>query len=131
MSRLFSEGSAIPVTLVMAENLEDIDHLEIGTTVKVSGLSKGKGFQGVVKRHGHSGGPATHGHRHVLRTPGSVGGMFPQHTRKGRKLPGRAGQNRVTVPNLEVVDKDKETGVIAIKGALPGSRNSRVEIIPS
>lgn len=126
MTQIFQGDKALPVSLVLAK--EGLSRLKVGQKVKVRGISKGKGFQGVVKRHGHSGGPATHGHRHVLRTPGSTGGRFPQHTRKGRKLPGRTGHQKVTVPGLEIIDIDKETGIIAIKGAVPGGRHAKVAI---
>lgn len=99
-----------------------------GDMVTVAGVSKGKGYQGVVKRHHFKGGPASHGHRHVLRSAGSIGSRFPQHTRKGRRMAGRMGGDRVTVKNLVVVAVDPERRVLAIKGAVPGTRDSLVEI---
>lgn len=99
-----------------------------GDVVEVSGISKGKGFAGVVKRHHFKGGPASHGHRHVLRRPGSIGSRFPQHVFKGKRMAGRMGSDRVTVKNLEVVSVDVELHVLAIKGAVPGRRGSIVEI---
>lgn len=99
-----------------------------GDIVKVTGTSKGKGFQGVVKRHGFSGGPASHGHRHVLRAPGSIGSAFPERVVKGRKMPGHAGLKRVTTRGLEIVKVDPENNLLAIKGAIPGPRGGLVEI---
>lgn len=99
-----------------------------GDTVHVSGTSKGKGFQGVVKRHGFSGSPATHGHKDQERMPGSIGPGGIQRVLKGRRMAGRMGDSRVTVTNLKVVEV-RDGGVIAIKGAVPGARNSLVEII--
>ncbi len=96
--------------------------------VKVSGISKGKGFQGVVKRHGFKGGPASHGTKHTLRAPGSIGSAFPQRVFKGKKMAGRMGGQRVTVKNLQIIKIDKENNLLAIKGAIPGSRGSLVEI---
>ncbi|MEX1997227.1 MAG: 50S ribosomal protein L3 [Candidatus Andersenbacteria bacterium] len=105
-----------------------VEQFVVGDTVEVVGVSKGKGFQGVVKRHHFKGGPASHGHRHVLRRPGSIGGRFPQHVRKGMRMAARMGSDRVTVKNLTVVHIDKEQHLLAIKGALPGRRGSLVEI---
>lgn len=99
-----------------------------GDIVKVSGVSKGKGFQGVVKRHGFSGGPASHGHRHVLRTPGSIGSAFPERVVKGKKMPGHAGAERVTTTGLKVIKVDKDNNLLAVKGAIPGPSGGLVEI---
>lgn len=99
-----------------------------GEKVKVAGISKGKGFQGAVKRHGFSGRNATHGVKHEHRTLGSTGSRWPQHVRKGRRMPGRMGQERVTVRNLTVVKVDPERNLLALKGAIPGSRGTLVEI---
>lgn len=97
-----------------------------GQKVKVVGTSKGKGYQGVVKRHNFSGGGKTHGHRHDLRRPGSIGSAFPQHVLKGKRMAGRMGSDRVTVKNLTIASIDQENGVLMLKGAIPGSRGSLV-----
>ena len=102
---------------------------EQGDTVDAVGISKGKGFQGVVKRHRFKGGPASHGHKDQLRMPGSIGAGGPQHVFKGKKMPGRMGGERVTVKNLEIVQVNEKDGVLAIKGAIPGSRGSIIQII--
>ena len=99
-----------------------------GDMVKVSSKSSGKGFQGVVKRHGFSGGPASHGHRDVLRRPGAIGGRFPQRVLKGKRMAGRLGGDRVTVKNLEVVKVDSENKIMAVRGAVPGRKGTMVEI---
>lgn len=99
-----------------------------GETVKVSGLTKGKGFAGAVKRHGFHGSPASHGHHHVLRHVGSIGQRFPQHTLKGSRGPGRDGQERVSVRGLKVVAVDADKGVLAVKGAVPGNRGDMIEV---
>ena len=96
--------------------------------VKVSGTSKAKGFQGVVKRHGFAGGPASHGHRHSLRSPGSIGSAFPQHVMKGKRMGGRMGGERSSVKNLKVAQVDKERNILAVRGAVPGIPGSIVEI---
>ena len=95
-----------------------------GDMVKVTGLSKGKGFQGVVRRHGFHGSPATHGHKDQLRMPGSIGAGGNQHVLKGRRMPGQMGDSQVTVLNLEVVEINPENNEIFVKGALPGARNN-------
>lgn len=99
-----------------------------GDVVEVAGTSKGKGFQGVVKRHHFKGGPASHGHTDWERKAGSIGSRFPQHTRKGKRMAGRMGADRVTVKNLQVVTVDTDKNLLAIKGAVPGRRGSIVEI---
>ena len=99
-----------------------------GEKVKVAGKSKGKGFQGVVKRHNFSGGPKSHGHRHVLRSGGSIGCAFPEHVNKGKKMAGRMGYERVTVKNLKVAWVDAEKSLIALTGAIPGRKGTFIEI---
>lgn len=98
-----------------------------GDVIDVTGTSKGKGFQGVVKRHGFGGHPSTHGHKDQLRMPGSIGAGGMQHVLKGRRMAGHMGDARVTVKNLEVVEV-REGGVIAVKGAVPGARHAILEI---
>lgn len=104
------------------------DIFEEGDIVKVSGISKGKGFQGVVKKWGFRGRSPSHGTKHEVRTPGSTGCRFPQHTLKGKKMPGRMGADRITVRNLKIVKIDKENNILAVKGAVPGNRGSLMEI---
>ncbi|MFA5368501.1 MAG: 50S ribosomal protein L3 [Candidatus Paceibacterota bacterium] len=100
-----------------------------GEKVKVASTSKGKGFQGGVKRWGFSGkATATHGNKHEHRTIGSVGCTTPARVLKGRRMPGRMGSERITVKNLEVVKIDKKNKIIALKGAVPGRRGTLLEI---
>ena len=99
-----------------------------GQRVRVTGVSKGRGFQGVVKRHGFAGRPASHGHP-MSRNPGSMGpGTDPSRVIKGKKLPGRMGGKRSTIRNLEVVRVDAERNLLFVQGGVPGSRNSYVLI---
>lgn len=99
-----------------------------GDYVDVTGTSKGKGFQGVVKRHGFGGGRATHGSM-FHRAPGSIGqSAFPSRVFPGVRLPGRTGGKRVTVKNLQVVKVDDEENLIYLRGAVPGARNSTVAL---
>lgn len=105
-----------------------VELFEEGERVKVTGTSKGRGFQGVVKRHGFAGRPASHGHP-SSRTPGSMGpGTDPSRVIKGKKLPGRMGGKRSTIRNLEVVKIDPERNLLFLKGSVPGARNSYVLI---
>lgn len=106
----------------------DVSIFEEGDKVKVSGTSKAKGFQGVVKRWNFRGAPKTHGTKHTLRKPGSIGSTDPARVFKGKKMAGRTGGNRITISNLEIVGVDKENGYLLIKGAVPGRKNSLLEI---
>ena len=107
----------------------DASIFQEGDMVKVSGISKGKGFQGAVKRWGFKGkASATHGTKHEHRTLGSVGTSFPERVIKGRKMPGRMGSARVTVKNLKIVKIDPQCNIIAVKGAVPGRRGTLLEI---
>jgi large subunit ribosomal protein L3 len=94
----------------------------VGDKVKVTGVSKGKGFAGVMKRHGFHGMPHSHGHHHVARHAGSIGQRFPQHTLKGMRMAGRMGHDQVTTRGLKIVRVDVENGLLAVKGAVPGNR---------
>ena len=101
-----------------------VEVFEVGDSVKVTGTTKGKGFQGVVKRYGFAGFPASHGHP-MSRIPGSIGpGTDPSRVIKGKKLPGRMGGVRATLPNAKVVRVDLERNLLFIKGGVPGARNS-------
>jgi len=105
-----------------------VEQFEPGDRVKVTGTNKGKGFQGVVRRHGFTGRPASHGHP-LSRNPGSIGpGTDPSRVIKGKKMPGRMGGVRHTVINLQVVQVDPEQNLIFVKGGVPGSRDSFVFI---
>lgn len=107
----------------------DVSVFQKGDKVKVSGISKAKGFQGVMKRHGFHGAPASHGHKHVARSPGSIGRRFPQHTVKGMRMAGRMGGERVSVRGLEVIDINKEKNLMFVKGAVPGRKGILLEIV--
>ena len=102
--------------------------LEVGDKVTVSAISKSKGFQGVVKRHGFHGGPRSHGQKHSEREPGSIGAGGYQRVFKGRRMAGRMGGDQITVKNLVVVAYDKENGELFVSGAIPGRRGTLVEV---
>ena len=109
--------------LKKGDNL-DVSQFEVGEKIKVTGTSKGKGFQGVVRRHGFHGGPASHGHKDQLRMPGSIGACsYPGRVFKGKRMGGQMGNVKCSVRNLEVVKVDKESNLIYLKGAVPGARN--------
>ena len=100
-----------------------------GDRVEVIGISKGRGFAGVVKRHHFAGGPASHGHKDNLRAPGSIGAGGVQRVFKGMRMAGRMGGERVTVKNLEIIEVHPEANELLVKGALPGGRNGFLMII--
>ncbi len=106
----------------------DVSVFMPGDKVKVTGMSKGKGFAGVVKRHGFHGMPFSHGHHSVLRHAGSIGQRFPQHTLKGMRMAGRMGNDKVTTRGLTVIKVDQEKGYLALKGAVPGNKGGLVVI---
>ena len=105
-----------------------VDHFTEGEFVDVSGTSKGKGFQGVVKRHGFSGvGQATHGQHNRLRAPGSIGAAsYPARVFKGMRMAGQTGNEKVKVQNLSVVKVVTEKNLLVVKGCVPGHKNSYV-----
>lgn len=104
------------------------DVFEIGDVITVCGTSKGKGFQGVVKRYNFQGGRRSHGQKHSEREPGSIGATGPARVFKGTRMAGRMGSDRVTVKNLRVLAMDPETNTLLIKGAVPGRRGTVLEI---
>ncbi len=108
----------------------DISIFVPGDVVTVSAISKGKGFQGVVKRHGFAGGPRSHGQKNKERAPGSIGGGGRAGGRvvKGMRMAGRMGGDRITVANLRVLQVDTETNTLVISGAIPGRPGTLVEI---
>ena len=105
-----------------------VGQFEPGMRVKITGTTRGRGFQGVVKRYGFAGRPGSHGHP-KSRTPGSIGpGTDPSRVMKGKKMPGQMGNVRHTERNLRVVRVDAERNLIFVRGAVPGTRNSMVVI---
>lgn len=120
-----------------AEGLEvgatiDASVFAVGDTVRVSGITKGKGFAGVVKRHGFHGGPRSHGQKHTERSPGSIGGSGGRaggRVVKGKRMAGRMGSDRVTVTNLKVLAVDAKSGQMIISGAVPGRRGTLLEVV--
>ena len=107
----------------------DLTQFKAGDVIEVSAISKSKGFQGVVKRHGFGGGPRTHGQKHSEREPGSIGGGLRNKVPKKMRMAGRMGGDRITVKNLKVLHVDAATNSLYISGAVPGRRGTLVEII--
>jgi len=104
-----------------------VDTFTVGQLVDVTGTSKGKGFQGAIKRHGFSRGPMSHG-SHYHRNPGSMGSIQANRVLKGKKLPGHMGAKTITVQNLEIVKIDLEHNVLMIKGNIPGSKKALIKV---
>lgn len=124
----FESGDAMYEKLELGQKL-DVSMFQPGDIVSVQGTSKGKGFQGVVKRHHFHGSPASHGHKDQLRMPGSLGAGEPQHVFKGKRMGGHMGMDTVTLNNVEVVSVNPETNELVIKGGIPGGRNADVFIV--
>ncbi|HEK9103156.1 50S ribosomal protein L3 [Bacillus pfraonensis] len=133
-----AKASTAPKRFIREIRDADVDGLEVGQEVKVevftageivdvTGISKGKGFQGAIKRHGQSRGPMSHGSRYHRR-PGSMGPVAPNRVFKGKKLAGRMGGDQVTVQNLEIVQVDAERNLLLVKGNVPGAKKSLVVV---
>jgi len=118
-SSIFNKGDKI-----------SLESFAVGDSINVSAISKGKGFQGVVKRHGFAGGPRSHGQKHSEREPGSIGGGGRGGGKviKGMRMAGRTGSDRITVKNLKVIGIDLENSIMMVSGAVPGRRGTLVEI---
>jgi len=136
-----AKANVKPVRYIREFRVDDVDAYEIGQEIKadvfavgdavdVVGISKGKGFQGMIKRHGAQRGPMKHGSKYHRRS-GSLGAKGPARVFKGRNLPGRTGGERVTVQNLKVVRVDADKNMILVKGAVPGAKKSLLILKPS
>ena len=105
-----------------------VETLTKGEKVSVTTKSKGKGFQGVVRRHGFAGSPATHGHKDQLRMPGSIGATDPQRVFKGKRMGGQMGNQQVTLKNLTIARVEVEKGLLYLMGGVPGARGALLKI---
>lgn len=121
----------VPVTAVRIVEASAETQFAEGDLVRVVGTSRGKGFQGVVKRHGFHGGPKTHGQKDRHRGPGTVGPTHPQRVIKGRKMAGRMGGARVTVKKVKVIEWQEAPKIVLLKGQVPGYRGSKISIYKS
>lgn len=116
---------AVPEGWTVGKEIKIGDVVQVGETIRVTGISKGKGFAGVVKRHGFAGGPATHGQSDRERAPGSIGATTtPGRVFKGQRMAGRMGSDTVTVKGLKVVSIDEEKHLLIVKGLVPGGVNA-------
>ena len=125
--RFLKEIKGLDVTSYEVGQVIGVDTFEAGELVDVTGTSKGKGFQGTIKRHNFSRGPMTHG-SHYHRRPGSRGSMLPMRVLKGKKLPGHMGNEQVTIQNLEIIAVDVENSCLLISGNVPGPKKGYVLI---
>jgi large subunit ribosomal protein L3 len=131
MTQVFADsGEVTAVTVLSLNAAEDASVFAEGETVEATGISKGKGFQGVVKRHKFKGGRRSHGQKHSEREPGSIGGGARAGGRvaKGMRMAGRMGSDKITVKNLKIVKILPETNEILISGAVPGRRGTKLLI---
>ena len=132
MTQVFDEqGRVFPVTIVKLDDKAEVDKFTEDLAVRISGTSKGRGFQGVVKRHGFHGGPRTHGQKHSEREPGAIGGGGGRaggRVAKGIRMAGRMGNDRVTLRAVRVIKIDAEGGKIYLSGPVPGRRGSLVTV---
>jgi large subunit ribosomal protein L3 len=130
MLTLFNEaGKVLPVTSVIGKEVSLTEAFKEGDMITVTGVSKGKGFAGVVKRYGFKGGPKTHGQSDRQRAPGSIGATTtPGRVFKGKRMAGRMGNQSVTVKNLLVSKVDAEKNIIYVKGAVPGNKKGLISL---
>lgn len=127
LSNVMREFRTNPGDLAIGANIA-ADIFTAGDVVKLSGTTKGKGFQGVVKRHGFKGGWGQHGQKHSHREPGSIGATWPQRVLKGKRMAGRMGSDKMTFKSVLILDVDTDEGLILVKGQVPGKRGSLVEL---
>ena len=125
--RFFKEIKGVDINDYTVGQEIKADIFEAGEVVDVTGTTKGKGFQGVIKRHGQSRGPMGHG-SHYHRKPGSMGTMRPMRVFKGKKLPGHMGRVTVTIQNLDVVKVDSDKNVVLVKGSVPGPKGAILKL---
>ena len=126
--RYLKEFKVLPTEETKVGTSIDVSAFEEGDKLRIASFSKGKGFQGVVKRHGFKGGSRTHGQKHSEREPGSIGATGPQRVLKGTRMGGRMGNDRVTLKDVEIIKIDKENNKLFVKGSIPGRRGTLIEI---
>lgn len=137
VDRALTKGTRTEASKALASELEKfpvateiaVSVFAVGDKVNVAGVTKSKGFQGVVKRHGFAGGRGSHGGKHDLRKPGSIGATFPEHVIKGRRMAGRMGGENMTALNLSVVYINEAEGLIGVRGAVPGVNGRIVKVM--
>jgi len=125
--RFIKEFRTAPGELKVGDEIK-LDVFKKGDLIDASGLTKGRGFTGVVKRHGFHGHNKTHGTKDQIRMPGSIGSTAQQRVNKGKRMAGRMGVERVTLKNLQIIEIQPEKNILLVSGAVPGGRNGLVEI---
>jgi len=128
MTQIWKGNAVVPVSPLKIKDGAQLDAFKEGDKVKVTGTTKGHGFQGVVKRYSFAGGPKTHGQKNRYRAPGSIGNTSPQRVVPGRKMAGHMGTAKKTIRNLKVVMIDKDQAILMVKGSVPGTINGKVTI---
>lgn len=128
MTQVFKEGRVFGVTPIKLKESGKSSELKAGEMVQVSGISRGHGFTGGVKRWNFKGGPKTHGQKNRLRAPGSIGNTAAQRVLPGRHMAGRMGMDRITYKNILLVEIDAEKGIVLVNGSVPGTIGREVEI---
>ena len=129
MTQVWKDNLVIPVSPLKLEDVSKMEELKEGEEIKVRGISKGKGFSGVVKRHGFHGGPKTHGQKNRQRAPGSIGSTAPQRVLPGRRMAGRGGGAKTTLRGSRVISLNKDNGIVMVSGSVPGNVGGKIEII--
>ena len=128
MTQIWKGEFVVPVSPLKLSDVSKLDDFKEGDRIKVTGLTKGHGFQGVVKRYSFAGGPKTHGQKNRYRAPGSIGSTAPQRVVPGRKMAGRMGGAAKTIRNLKVVAINKEQAALMVKGSVPGNIGGKLRI---
>lgn len=128
MTQIWKDDAAIAVSPLKLTDASKLESFKEGELLKVSGTTKGHGFQGVVKRYSFAGGPKTHGQKNRYRAPGSIGNTSPQRVVPGRKMAGHMGVQTKTIRNLKLVAIDKDQSLLMVKGSVPGNTRSKVVI---
>ncbi|MDD5710531.1 MAG: 50S ribosomal protein L3 [Candidatus Colwellbacteria bacterium] len=127
MGQIFREEEVVPVTFIELDADEDVEFVA-GEKLRIVAKSRGRGFQGVVKRHGFHGGPKTHGQKHTHRASGSIGATGPQRVLPGTRMAGRMGSVKVNLKSVEVVAFEKLRRLLVVKGPVPGMKGNCVKI---
>src|SRR3990167_276415 len=128
MTQIWKGDLVVPVSPLKLVDAAKTEEFKEGELVKITGVTKGRGFQGVVKRYSFAGGPKTHGQKNRYRAPGSIGATAPQRVIPGRKMAGRMGGATKTIRNLKVVQVNAERQTMLLRGSVPGNANSRIKL---
>lgn len=128
MSQIFKDDKVVPVTLIEVLENPANSVLKVGDILTISGITKGRGFQGGVKRYGFRGGPATHGQKNRHRAPGSIGSTATQRVIPGKRMAGRMGNTQVTLKKIKIMETDENNKFVSVKGAIPGRKGGLLKV---